>query len=395
MASIQKYSTQKGERWMYVIDTGINPVTGKRERTVKRGFEKERDATRASRHAEYEFEKWNVDFKNKITFQELTEEWFKMYEKSGVKQSTIDNRISQIKKLNKYFGFLKVKDITQVQYQRFLNEMQPTLAKRSLIVLNSTAKMIFTFARKMNVIVMDPTEFTRIPRINKSVEELENEIVTDEYFEKDELKAFLDTSKTFGHMDDHFIFSMLAWTGMRAGEFLALKWSDIDFEKKTISITKTLYNKGKAKEFSLTTPKTMGSVRLIDVEDEIITLLKRRQLLQKEFKLVVGKEYADFGFVLARHDKKLLYGYPYHIRLINSRIKSIIDKMEEFTKDLSSHSFRHTHTSLLAEVGVPLELIMDRLGHDSDETTTRVYLHVTKDRKKEASQKFGELMRNL
>jgi integrase len=59
------------------------------------------------------------------------------------------------------------------------------------------------------------------------------------------------------------------------------------------------------------------------------------------------------------------------------------------------HSLRHTHTSLLAEAGVELLQIMERLGHTDDETTTRVYLHITKDRKKEASQKFGELMRGL
>jgi len=56
---------------------------------------------------------------------------------------------------------------------------------------------------------------------------------------------------------------------------------------------------------------------------------------------------------------------------------------------------RHTHCSLLAEAGASLEQIMERLGHGDDDITKRVYLHVTKPQKKEASHKFSELMKNL
>ncbi|WML43138.1 tyrosine-type recombinase/integrase [Neobacillus sp. PS3-40] len=62
---------------------------------------------------------------------------------------------------------------------------------------------------------------------------------------------------------------------------------------------------------------------------------------------------------------------------------------------MTPHSLRHTHTSLLAEAGVGIHEIMERLGHIEDDITKRVYLHVTKTMKTEASKKFGELMRNL
>ncbi|OAB48441.1 integrase [Paenibacillus antarcticus] len=66
-----------------------------------------------------------------------------------------------------------------------------------------------------------------------------------------------------------------------------------------------------------------------------------------------------------------------------------------FQTALTPHLLRHTHTSLLAEAEVSLEQMMDRLGHGDDEVTKLIYLHITKTKKKEASQKFGELMRNL
>lgn len=76
-------------------------------------------------------------------------------------------------------------------------------------------------------------------------------------------------------------------------------------------------------------------------------------------------------------------------------MKTILKKHTGIQKVLTPHSLRHTHASLLAEAGVDLIRIMERLGHVDDDTTKKIYLHVTKTRKKEASQKFGNLMRNL
>jgi len=84
-----------------------------------------------------------------------------------------------------------------------------------------------------------------------------------------------------------------------------------------------------------------------------------------------------------------------YINSIEQRMARLL-KLAKLNKDLTPHnSLRHTHTSLLAEAGVDLEEIMQRLGHISDDTTKRVYLHITKDMKKEAANKFNKLMDNL
>ncbi len=70
-------------------------------------------------------------------------------------------------------------------------------------------------------------------------------------------------------------------------------------------------------------------------------------------------------------------------------------KRAGLNEKLTPHSLRHTQTSLLAEAKVSLEQIMDRLGHSDDHTTKNIYLHVTKELKKDASQKFGLLMKSL
>lgn len=88
------------------------------------------------------------------------------------------------------------------------------------------------------------------------------------------------------------------------------------------------------------------------------------------------------------------HGYPILTKLVENRMTRLL-KIANLNQKLSSHSLRYTHTSLLAEAGVKLEDIKDRLGHFDDTLTRKIYLHVTDPVKKEASDKFDNLMGSL
>ncbi|MBO1000545.1 tyrosine-type recombinase/integrase [Bacillus sp. SD075] len=396
MAYVKKYQTKKGERWMYVVENGIDPQIGNRRRIVKKGFIKQKDAKDALKEFERKTSGKKFEDKN-LTFEEVAEDWLDVYSETDVKISTIRVRKHEIGHLNRYFAKYKIKDITKRMYQNALNDLKKKeqLAHNTISGIHGTARMIYKRAMEQDLLLADPTEYAFIPKDKKTVEDIENKKVEDKYFEKYELKAFLDTAKTQGEIDDYVIFLTLSWTGLRAGELVALKWKDIDFEENTINITKTYYNpRNNTKDYKLLPPKTNGSIRKIDVEDEIINTLHKHRLKQKEIKLQVGKEYYDKDFVFGRLNAPY-FGYPHFIKTIENRMESLLKKTPAINKRLTPHSLRHTHTSLLAEAGVELLQIMDRLGHTEDETTTQVYLHITKDRKKEASQKFAQLMRSL
>ena len=87
-------------------------------------------------------------------------------------------------------------------------------------------------------------------------------------------------------------------------------------------------------------------------------------------------------------------GYPILIKFVETQMKRILKKVD-LNPNITPHSLRHTHTSLLAEAGVGLEEIMDRLGHQDDDVTRKVYLHVTTTMKTEAANKFSQLMKKL
>lgn len=396
MAYIKKYETQKGDRWMYVIENGVDPKNGARRRIVKKGFLKQKDAKDALRDFERKASGRNFE-SNNILFKDLAEEWLDVYSETSVKISTIRVRTHELGHLNKYFANYKIKDINKKMYQKALNDLKrkENLAHNTISGIHSTGRMIFKRAIEQDLLLVDPTQFAFIPKDKQTVEDIENQHVEEKYLEKQELKLLLDTAANNGEIDDYVIFLTLAWTGLRAGELVALKWKDINFEEQTINITKTYYNpKNNTKQYKLLPPKTAGSIRKIDVEEEVLMALRKHQLKQKEVKLQVGKDYYDKDFVFGRFNPPY-YGYPHFIKTIENRMDSLLKKTPLINKRVTPHSLRHTHTSLLAEAGVELLQIMDRLGHSEDETTTQVYLHITKDRKKEASQKFGELMRSL
>jgi integrase len=192
---------------------------------------------------------------------------------------------------------------------------------------------------------------------------------------------------------DYLLYLILAYTGIRVGELVTLKWKDIDLINQTISISKTYYNpKNNALEYQLVTPKTRKSRRKIIVDEEVIHVLTDYKRVQEKVIERLGDAYHNKDFIFAKMERQ--YGYPIVVKNVRERMKRLL-KIARLNEDLTPHSLRHTHTSLLAEAGVSLEQIMDRLGHTDDQITKNVYLHVTQEMKKEASQKFAELMRSL
>lgn len=384
-----------GATWSYIIDIGINPQTGKRKQKKKGGFKTKQEAQNAAAQLITELNSGIYVEEKNITFEQYADEWIENYQNSGkVKISTVRVRLNEKEKFLQFFGKYKMKDVTKRMYQQALNDLKKQgYADNTLDGIHSTGRMIFKQAVADDVIKVDPTTFASIPRSQKTVEEIEKEKEIPKYLEKEELALFLNTAKTQGLDRDYPIFLTLAYTGIRIGELAALKWKDIDFKEQTISISKTLYNPtSNVKNYTLLTPKTKTSKRIIDVDKIVLNELLKLKNMQNEIKMKYRKIYHDQDFVFAQLNNNP--GYPVYLKLIRVRIHRLL-KLAGLNENLTPHSLRHTHTSLLAEADVNLEVIMQRLGHSDDEVTKNIYLHVTKPKKKEASQKFSELMSNL
>ncbi|MGP4073735.1 tyrosine-type recombinase/integrase [Piscibacillus sp. B03] len=379
-------------KWAFIIDIGIDPKTGRRKQKKKSGFKTKKLAEEAAAKLIRELSEGSYTEESNITFEEFSKEWLKLYQKNNqVKENTVRVRKHELNRLLDYLSKLKLKNVTSKQYQDALNSLfERDFATNTIEGAHRTGRMIFKKAIELKLIREDPTKNCTVPKKRKTITDLEQEDLP-LFMEKDELKNFLKTSNENGLDQDYEIFTLLAYTGMRIGELCALKWSDIDFKSKQISITKTYYNpNNNTAEYSLGTPKTLSSVRKIDCDDTVINVLNKQKEFFDMFKSHFGNAFHDENFIFINITSHP--GYPLPLKRIRDRMKRLL-KISGLKTTLNPHSLRHTHTSLLAQAGVNLEIIMHRLGHQDEQTTRQIYLHVTDEMQKEASIKFSNLMK--
>lgn len=203
-----------------------------------------------------------------------------------------------------------------------------------------------------------------------------------------EQAMFLEAAVDYQHYD---IFCANLSCGMRIGELLGLKWTDVDFEDKTIKVERTLhYSKVKDEEachFFFTTSKTETSERIIPLLPETETILRRVRKKQLMSKLQAGRKWCqestfeDMVFTSQ-------YGAPVRYGDVNRTIKQVIEKanlLEEeiaryedrepfIIKSFSPHCFRHTFVTRCKKNGIPYETIQPYVGH-SNTSTTMYYNH--------------------
>ncbi|EJW16443.1 site-specific integrase [Paenibacillus alvei] len=331
-----------------------------------------------------------VDEKN-ITLGVWAERWLENYtiEKEPA-EYTLRGKKTTISSLKKYLGeHTRVKDTTNDDYQQWLNKLKKIGRKEgTLKKYHVDACMIFSDAVLKKIITTDPTEAAQVPVYKQTVEEIEaGENILPKYLEKAQLKHFLNIVRFRGSSQEYKIFVLLAYTGLRIGELLALKLSDFNEEERYISVTKTLTITGSVKNYKLGPPKNKSSVRKVSIGDTAIKAIKD-QLAWREQKEKDGEVIYNGGFLFWSSKYP---GYPARPYTVEDQFTRLL-KIAELPTTLTPHSLRHTHVTLLAEAGEQLAVIQERLGHKNDELTRRVYLHVTEGQKKLVPDRFEQVM---
>lgn len=179
-------------------------------------------------------------------------------------------------------------------------------------------------------------------------------------------------------------------TGMRLGEVLGLRWADVDLQGGIIEVKQAqkLKREGYGKDISYEIisgpPKSKSSRRSIDIPDSIIELLIEHQVCQDNIKQELGKYYQDNDLVCCCRG-----GAPIH----NSSFGSDFRKAaREVGLEISFHTLRHSHASLLLKKNENLKTISARLGHSGIGITADTYIHLSPDAQKEAARKIEEIL---
>jgi integrase len=155
-------------------------------------------------------------------------------------------------------------------------------------------------------------------------------------------------------------------TGMRLGEVLGLRWSDVDLDKKSARISQTVQETHEGTVF--VPPKTHRSRRSVSLPNFVIAGLRKHKKEQAERRLYVGAAWHDLDLVVERGD-----GQPVRTSSLSGRFASA---MKRAGMDLTFHGLRHGHASLMLAAGVNLKVVSERLGHSTIGITADLYTHV-------------------
>ena len=172
---------------------------------------------------------------------------------------------------------------------------------------------------------------------------------------------------------------LAAMTGMRRGEVLGLRWSDIDLDSSTLSIRRSVSCTGY--QVHTTATKTRTSRRAVDLDESTVAVLRKWQRFQRDELGPVTPEETVF----TRCD-----GQPVHPHALSQTFDRL--QRSAGVPTIRLHDLRHTHATLMLKHGVPLKVVSERLGHSTPAFTMAVYQHVLPGMQRDAADIFARLV---
>ncbi len=349
-----------------------------------------------------------------ITFVGWLKTWLETYAKPSIKLSTYTSYETYIRgHITPYFCNIKLKDLNAKILQDFFNtkltggrldNKEGGLSDKTLKNLYNMIHASLKQAYLNEMIKKNICEFVKVPKVYRK----EMRVLS-----REEQNKLISVSRS--HRLGIVVILDL-FTGMRLGEILALRWNDIDFENKFISVKNTIKRltthnaNGTKTEIILDTPKTDNSFRIIPLIDEMILELTNHKKSQNEEKKLSGSAYNNKGFLFCNeigepYDQKTFKNYYNKILLecglIQSKPKTIRDKIKKgfktkptpkgTTPNVTFHTLRHTFATRAIEQGMDILVLSKILGHSDPSTTLNKYGHALPNHKKDNMEKIREL----
>lgn len=278
-------------------------------------------------------------------FCDYYEKWIKIYKEGAIRKVTLDKYKMTLRWLRKLIPDLKIKDLTRISYQELLNEYALEHERQTTMDFHHQLKGSILDAVDEGLLDRDPTRKAIIKGKTPSVKKVK-------YINQFELHTLLDTLELKNEISWEWMILLIAKTGLRFSEALALTPADFNFSRQSISVSKTWDYKG---EGGFLPTKNQSSIRKVQIDWQ--TVIQFSQLI-----------------------KDLPADQPIFVKgkIYNSTVNGVLERYckKAEVPVISIHGLRHTHASLLLFAGVSIASVARRLGHSSMNTTQKTYLHI-------------------
>lgn len=311
----------------------------------------------------------NEKKKERIMFHEAIDQWYEGHKKPLRNSSKMaySATIKTVKEMIR--SDIWMDNIDAPLLQTAFNKLE--YSDEYMSTIKSIFNMVFEYARRMGYIGFNPMTDIIIKKRPKTREDFKK--LESKYLEREEAEKLIEelyrrpSTYRLGRLAE-FMFL----TGMRVGEATAMQPNDFDIKNRQAFVNGSIdrtegYRKGVKGPV-----KTNASYRTIDITQRTIDLVQRT-IDEVSLDAIDNPKFKKLNYLFVTKN-----GVPVQINSFNLGLKKAGARVGLEHKNLSSHIFRHTHISWLAEKGYPLKAIMDRVGHEDSKITNQIYTHVTK-----------------
>ena len=296
--------------------------------------------------------------KRSKTLEEVFLEW-SIIRKKAIKSSSYKSEQNSLRLFLETFRTEKIVDLTTAIIQEFL--MSLSIEVRTLKNKRIYLRSLFNYAVSMEYISENPIDKVVLPKVKRSYEKLQR--AKENFITKDELYHVVNFCSSHKKNIRYMLaMEFIFWTGCRFAEFVGIRYCDVDFKNGLLRIDHAInYTAYDYDDRVLQTPKTVGSIRTIVLNDRCLEIIEyfRKYCLDDEFIFV-----SETGQIMRQ---SVFY------RFINSNCQAVLGDRKRY----GIHTLRHSHITLLVELGIPIKAIMERVGHVDESITLQIYSHVS------------------
>jgi integrase len=309
-----------------------------------------------------------------VTVAEYIKKWLEVAARPRVSRRTADGYATLLERyIQESLGRKRLGDLRPLDIQKVYGEMQARgLSARVVRHTHSAFHNALKQAVKWGMIARNPSDLVELPKVPHK----ERRVLS-----PDEAAAFLEVAAVMPH---GLIFEFALLTGMRPEEYLALQWSDVDFERCTVQVRRALVRHKKS--WSFEEPKTPRSRRTIYLPAPLLQKLAAHKRKQAEARLKLGAEWQAFDLVFCSEE-----GTPLSIPNITYRYFRPILTEAKLPR-IRLYDLRHSCATLLLIAEENPKVVSERLGHSTIVLTLDTYSHVLPTMQAKASERLSEML---
>lgn len=369
-------------KWYAEVYLGTDPITGKKIRKTKT-FNKQKDAKDWEREIIQSYKTGELNINKSMSVGEYLDYWYDTYVLANTKYNTQRRYRTLINCIKDHLGHMPLDELKTPHVDRFYADLKlekddkdnRRYSNGTILKVHRLFHQAIEKAIAWNLLIKNPVKYATKPQDDNRNMEVWN---------LKQVDYFLENIKDAEIYNVYYPTLIAVYTGLRVGEVAALKWENVNLREGSLMVKYNAVEK-KGEGVVLEEPKTEKSKDKVMLPDVLTKELKKLKREHKKHKLEHG---IDLDFVCCWPD-----GRPLRPTYISKAFKYHVERLN--MPYITFHGLRHTHASILFELGASSQEISKRLRHSRVSTTDDIYIHLKEDTKKSTADLFNRAVENL